>query len=187
MPGRIFTCQSVIASLFTRCQNGRNPSLTLKLYWLLWCTVVSPDLGYFWSAYSLWIRHYLYWLQLLLLIPRVRASLVVLQILSLLLDESTTASTVQHSMAHDPHVISCASFHLMCCKWSQLWHTWCRSELTVEIMEEVKKSLHRHRSAPEVVSSCCSAATALEDFFVTDCKVYVSSTLAPRKHCLLSL
>lgn len=51
-------------------------------------------------------------------------------------------------------------------------------------MEEVKKSLHRHRSAPEVVSSCCSAATALEDFFLSDGKVSVGSVWAINKYVM---
>ncbi|KAL8455491.1 hypothetical protein Emag_000620 [Eimeria magna] len=36
---------------------------------------------------------------------------------------------------------------------------------TESMMEEVNSAVQRHRSVPEVVSSCCAALTALEDFY----------------------
>ncbi|KAL8450603.1 hypothetical protein Emed_002475 [Eimeria media] len=53
----------------------------------------------------------------------------------------------------------------------------CKAFLKESMMEEVNSAVQRHRSVPEVVSSCCAALTALEDFYTPQSEVFSRVTL----------
>ncbi|KAL8436211.1 hypothetical protein Efla_003741 [Eimeria flavescens] len=53
----------------------------------------------------------------------------------------------------------------------------CKSVLREAMMGEVNAAIQRHRSVPEVISSCCAALTALEGFYSPESEVFSRVTL----------
>ncbi|KAL8273045.1 hypothetical protein Esti_002966 [Eimeria stiedai] len=53
----------------------------------------------------------------------------------------------------------------------------CKVYLRESMLEEVNSAIQRHRSVPEVVSSCCAALTALENFYSPQIEVFSRVTL----------